>query len=121
MGDAVWQSSDAELTDLVRTSLARCGLPIRAPIRQVAIKRLACAYPIYRRGYEAHFEALDSWAAGLEGVLTLGRQGLFAHDNTHHTLAMAYGAVDCLHASGGFDWDRWRRYRHEFESHVVED
>lgn len=121
VGDAVWQSTDAELSDLVRDSLARCGLPIHAPIRQVVTRRLAFAYPIYRRGYEVHFEALDAWAAGLEGVLTLGRQGLFAHDNTHHTLAMAYGAVDCLNASGEFDWGRWKQYRHEFESHVVED
>jgi protoporphyrinogen oxidase len=121
VGDAVWQSSDAELADLVRDSLGRCGLPIQAPIRQVVTKRLAFAYPIYRRGYETHFETLDTWAAGLDGVLTLGRQGLFAHDNTHHTLAMAYGAVDCLNASGEFDWARWKQYRHEFESHVVED
>ena len=121
LGDAVWQSSDAELADLVRDSLSRCGLPIQAPIRQVATKRLAFAYPIYRRGYEAHFEALDNWAAGLDGVLTLGRQGLFAHDNTHHTLAMAYGAVGCLNDSGEFDWGRWKQYRQEFESHVVED
>src|SRR5262245_60808970 len=121
VGDAEWRASDAELADLVGDALARCGLPIRAPIRQVVTKRLAYAYPIYRRGYEAHFAALDTWAAGLKGVVTLGRQGLFAHDNTHHTLAMAYGAVDCLNGSGHFDWARWKQYRHEFESHVVED
>jgi protoporphyrinogen oxidase len=121
VGDATWQSSDAELADLVRDSLGRCGLSIHAPIRQVVTKRLPFAYPIYRRGYEAHFEALDTWAAGLDGVLTLGRQGLFAHDNTHHTLAMAYAAVDSLNRSGEFDWTRWKVYRKEFESHVVED
>ena len=32
-----------------------------------------------------------------------GRQGLFAHDNTHHALAMAYAAVDCLREDGTFD------------------
>jgi hypothetical protein len=34
---------------------------------------------------------------------------------------MAYGAVGCLNGSGEFDWGRWKQYRHEFESHVVED
>jgi len=34
---------------------------------------------------------------------------------------MAYGAVDCLGASGRFDQQRWGEYRHAFESHVVED
>ena len=119
--DAVWRSSDEDLAALVQESLARCGLPIRVPILRVVTKRLPFAYPIYRRGYEAHFQRLDAWVAGLDGILTFGRQGLFAHDNTHHTLAMAYGAVDCLSSAGRFDWGRWRQYRAEFESHVVED
>ena len=46
----------------------------------------------YRRGYEAHFERVDGWLEGIEGLLSFGRQGLFAHDNTHHTLAMARAA-----------------------------
>ncbi len=119
--DAVWRSSDADLAALVQDSLARCGLPIRAPIVGIVTRRLPFAYPIYRRGYEAHFQRLDAWVAGLDRMLTFGRQGLFAHDNTHHTLAMAYGAVDCLSDTGRFDWERWRAYRSEFETHVVED
>ena len=57
----------------------------------------------------------------LNGILTFGRQGLFAHDNTHHAFAMAYSAADCLDASGRFDGTKWAAYRKEFESHVVED
>jgi protoporphyrinogen oxidase len=119
--DDVWRASNDELAELVRESLARCGLPIRSSILQVTTKRLPYAYPIYRKGYEAPFAALDDWAAGLDRVLTFGRQGLFAHDNTHHALAMAYAAVDCLRPSGNFDLKRWREYRAEFATHVVED
>ncbi|MBK7284263.1 MAG: hypothetical protein IPI83_07680 [Sphingomonadales bacterium] len=54
-------------------------------------------------------------------MLTFGRQGLFAHDNTHHALATAHGAVDCLNADGSFDLAKWRDYRRIFETHVVED
>ena len=53
-------------------------------------RRLPFAYPIYQTGYEAPFTALDEWAASLPRFLTFGRHGLFAHDNTHHALAMAY-------------------------------
>jgi hypothetical protein len=45
---------------------------------------------------------------------------LFAHDNTHHALAMAYAAVECLH-DGEFDSAAWERHRQVFASHVVED
>lgn len=121
VGDEVWRSSDEDLAALVRDSLERCGLPINSSIVKVVTKRLTHAYPIYRQGYEKYFNALDGWANGLDRVLTFGRQGLFAHDNTHHALAMAYAAVDCLPDVGEFNQEKWREYRAEFTKHVVED
>jgi hypothetical protein len=64
---------------------------------------------------------MDRWLGDIDGVLTLGRQGLFAHDNTHHTLATAYAAAACLSPEGKFDQARWAECRKEFETHVVED
>jgi hypothetical protein len=64
---------------------------------------------------------VDGWLAGIEGLLSFGRQGLFAHDNTHHTLAMAHAAVGCLRDDGTLDQDEWARHRRIFETHVVED
>jgi protoporphyrinogen oxidase len=119
--DEVWKMSDAQLGDLVVESLVKCGLPVRSRIRHVETRRLTHAYPIYVQGYEKHFSLLDEWAGSLERVLTFGRQGLFAHDNTHHALAMAYAAVDCLEESGSFDATRWGNYRSEFAKHIVED
>jgi hypothetical protein len=94
---------------------------VTAPVSQVVVRRLSHAYPIYHEGYEEHFNKLDGWIDEIPGVLSFGRQGLFAHDNTHHALYMAYCAVDCLGKSGRFDVGRWRDYRRIFESHVVED
>lgn len=119
--DTYWTMSDTELGELVRRDLETAGLPVRARIAQVLIRRLRQAYPIYRQGYEEPFERLDEWLSQLDGLLTFGRQGLFAHDNTHHALFMAYCATDCLLPSGQFDRERWRAYRKVFETHVVED
>jgi protoporphyrinogen oxidase len=119
--DAVWSMSDEQLAELVKDALAKMGIPLQAPVLQVTTRRLPQAYPIYQTGYEKSFEAIDRWLDGVPGVLTLGRQGLFAHDNTHHTLAMAYAAVDCLNEQGGFDRARWLEHRKVFETHVVED
>lgn len=121
LGDDIWNASDEDLGARVEASLARCGLPIKSAISRVVTKRLPFAYPIYLEGYEEPFRIQDQWAEGLDRVLTFGRQGLFAHDNTHHALAMAYGAVDCLQQDGSFDQGKWRLYREEFAKHVVED
>jgi len=119
--DAVWNASDDELGRLVKDSLAAAGLPVRAPLGQVAVRRLPHAYPIYTRDYREHFDRLDRWVSGIEGLITFGRQGLFVHDNTHHTLAMAYALSECLDDKGRLDRARWESRRREFERHVVED
>jgi protoporphyrinogen oxidase len=116
-----WGYTDEELGQRFRDWLASVDLPIRAPLRKVVTRRLHHAYPVYDRNYETHFAAMDEWLASLNGLLTFGRQGLFAHDNTHHAMSMAYAASDCLGPGGDFDWTRWSAYRAEFESHVVED
>ena len=121
VGDEIWNATDSELAELTRESLKKCGLPITSRISEVVTKRLPFAYPIYLQGYERYFELQDKWVSGLDRVLTFGRHGLFAHDNTHHALAMSYGAVDCLDHNGMFDRDKWRAYRMDFAKHVVED
>ena len=119
--DKYWAMSDDQLGELYCQWLADMGLPVTAPVVRTETRRLKFAYPVYSRGYEDHFNTLDSWIGGLDGLLNFGRQGLFAHDNTHHALAMAIGAVDCLGPQGNFDSSLWAEKRHEFESHVVED
>jgi protoporphyrinogen oxidase len=112
---------DAQLGAMVCESLAHLGVPVTGPVLGVTTRRVPQAYPIYQRGYETHFDGIDRWLNDLPSVLTLGRQGLFAHDNTHHTLAMAYAAAECLDDQCQFDHARWERHRKTFESHVVED
>lgn len=120
-GSREWQMSNEELGKLFLRSLELCGIPAQAPVLRVESRRLRQAYPMYRRGYEEKFARMDQWLDGLEGLLTFGRQGLFAHDNTHHALFMAYSAVECFGGDGKLDRSRWAGYRKEFESHVVED
>jgi protoporphyrinogen oxidase len=119
-GDATWAMSDAELGAVVERDIRTAGLPLVRPPVAVHVKRLRHAYPIYLTGYERHFNALDDWASSQPRLLTFGRQGLFAHDNTHHALYMAYCAVECL-SDGVFSASRWDEFRRIFATHVVED
>jgi protoporphyrinogen oxidase len=120
-GDAHWGMGDDDLGRALCGWLGQVGLPVTAKVRRTVTRRLPHAYPVYDRGYEANFKVIDEWVKGIGGLLTFGRQGLFAHDNTHHALAMAHGAVDCFSVDGRFDQDKWARYREVFETHVVED
>jgi protoporphyrinogen oxidase len=119
--DAIWSQSEQALGRRVAEGLERAGLPPGAPVSAVQVVRIPFVYPLYRTGYERHFQVVDGWLSGLEGVLTFGRQGLYAHDNTHHAMYMARAAARCLRPDGRIDAEAWRAERAVFETHVVED
>ena len=120
VGDRTWSAPDRELGLRIRSDLKECGLEIKGAVVDCFTRRMPQAYPLYPMGYEEPFGVLENWVSSLEDFLSYGRQGLFAHDNTHHALAMAYGAVDCL-KNGTFDRERWDEYLKVFAGHVVED
>lgn len=118
--DETWTMSDDDLGRRVVEDMARAGLPLSGAPVSVFSRRLPQAYPIYVGGYEEPLGIVDDWVSGRPGFLSYGRQGLFAHDNTHHALFMAYSAVECL-ADGAFDSEKWGAFREIFSTHVVED
>lgn len=120
-GDATWTMDDAALGEQVTNGLAHAGLPILSRVLEVQTRRIPFAYPLFSVGYEQHFARLDAWVDALPGVLSFGRQGLYAHDNTHHAIYMAQAAVRCLRADGSIDAQAWHAQREIFATHVVED
>lgn len=118
--EELWALNDDALGQKLCDWLVATGLP-RPKLKSAATRRLTHAYPVYDRHFEDHFSVLDKWVGSIEGLLTFGRQGLFAHDNTHHALAMSAAAVECIDKEGEFDRERWAVHRTHFESHVVED
>jgi protoporphyrinogen oxidase len=118
-GDDVWAQEDEVLIGDVRTALIGLGLP--DPGDDGLVHRIGHAYPIYRVGAEEAHSEVASWLDERAGIVTYGRQGLFAHDNTHHALVMARDAVACITPSLEFDTERWHRARRRFADHVVED
>ena len=118
--DNVWNMGEEDLRDLVVGDIRKAELPLDGDPLAVHVRRLPQAYPIYLNGYEVPLGTLDAWTETLPGFLSYGRQGLFAHDNTHHALYMAYSAVDCIEGKD-FNAAKWAEYRAIFKTHVVED
>jgi protoporphyrinogen oxidase len=87
----------------------------------VVIRRLPNAYPIYGVGFERELATLDEWVTSQTRVVSFGRGGLFAHDNTHHALAEGFAAADALNIDGSWNDRSWSAARRRFASHVVED
>jgi protoporphyrinogen oxidase len=121
VGDEVWRAPDEEIHRRVVADLARVGLPVEGLIRTSFARRLPSVYPVYDRSFAQHLAMVSSYLAGITGLVSLGRQGLFAHDNTHHTIEMAYRASECLEPGLTWNAEKWQHYLEHFRSHVVED
>ena len=118
--DEWWSLDPPALGRLVADALIAEGLPDPAPT-DVVVRRADHVYPVYRLGHQVHQATVERWAASRDELVLLGRQPLFAHDNTHHALAMGRAAASCLGAGGTFDRTRWSAQRESFRDHVVED
>jgi protoporphyrinogen oxidase len=118
--DNVWNLPDDGVRDLVLRDLSRTGLPGPDVISSV-VRRRRNVYPVYRLGFEEPFGRLDGFLVGQGRLVSLGRQGLYAHDNTHHTIEMGVAAAGCLGSDLSWDSDAWSRHRERFREHVVVD
>jgi protoporphyrinogen oxidase len=120
-GSDLWRAADASIQQTVLDSLAAAGLPVTVPVIDVTTRRLERAYPIYEAGFEDRVATVDRWLSAQERLVAFGRQALFAHNNLHHALEMAYSAVSSLGADGSFDRERWGEFRTAFDQQVVVD
>lgn len=118
-GDPLWEADGAALTASVRDAVTAMGLP--DPGARATVKRLRHAYPVYRLGADEALAQVQTWLSGIPALVTFGRQGLFAHDNTHHALAMARDAANAVSASLQIDEAAWNAAQRRFTRHVVED
>ena len=78
-------------------------------------------YPSYTGTYSEDLDAVEAWAAGEPRLITFGRQGLFAPDNTHHALLMGWDAAEAIGPDGIVDRARWSAARESYRANVVED
>lgn len=119
-GDEIWNASAETLRDRILADMTSVGLPI-CTLEDCFLRRHPGVYPVYERGFARHFQVVDEYLSGCEGLVSLGRQGLFAHDNAHHAMQMGYCAAECLDSNLVWNRRRWAEHRVAFDAHVIED
>ncbi len=119
-GDEIWAASPDELGTRIVDTLTPLGFEFPA-VLEVVVRRIPRCYPDYTGTYAEDLDVLEAWAAGEARLITFGRQGLFAPDNTHHALLMGWDAAVSIRADGTIDRPRWAAARESYRSNVVED
>ena len=120
VGDVLWLSDDADLVDRVGRELIEQGLPAPCPTGR-HVERRTHVYPIYHLGFEESQGIVETFLDSQPNLAVVGRQALFAHDNTHHALLMGKRVAESLDAEARLNRERWFAIRRSFDDHVVED
>jgi len=121
-GGEAWESSAEELAKRVAAELQATGLDLAGWSLARELK-LPAAYPIQDRHFEATRPLIRGHLAGhlTPPLMVLGRQGVLAHDNTHHVLLQAKQLGCCVEADGRVDLCRYSELQDAWDAAVVED
>ncbi|OPX31575.1 MAG: hypothetical protein B1H09_02620 [Gemmatimonadaceae bacterium 4484_173] len=119
-GDGVWSLDDDGILKLVLDDLAKTDLP-EPEVASFVVKRKRNIYPVYDHAFSLNLGTVEEFLKEYSRMVSFGRQGLFVHDNTHHTMEMGVAAADCLSADLRWNAEKWADYRELFSSHVVVD
>jgi protoporphyrinogen oxidase len=119
--DTIWSLSEQEMTLRVLADLHRAGLAVSCPVLKSFSVRVPYIYPVYDLNFAENLQVICNFLEQIPNLVNLGRQGLFVHDNTHHTIEMAYRAAECLGNDGVWLKDVWQSHLQTFAQNVVED
>ncbi len=88
--------SDESILDLVREQITKTGLFSSKEIDEEHVYRLPYAYPLYTIDYDQRLARVFRGLRGIRNLITVGRQGLFNHNNMDHSIYMGLRAADTL-------------------------
>lgn len=102
--DDLWRMPDAELIALGTAEMRRTGLLRGAPVIDAMVVRVPKAYPVYRRGYEAHLATLVGYLRQFTNLQAMGRYGMFKYNNADHSILTALLSVENLYGARHDVW-----------------
>jgi protoporphyrinogen oxidase len=117
--DERFAAPDETVLAEIAPALEAAKLADRREITACWTVRFRSAYPIYELDTAARLTAAHAWADGVDNLWLAGRQGLFLHNNTHHSLLMGYRAAAAIQA--GADRADWLREVASFADFTVAD
>jgi protoporphyrinogen oxidase len=92
--EPLWTMSDEELLALGQREMNSIELLKGAPIIDGCVVRVPKAYPVYKRGYEAHLNVIKDYIDGFSNLAPMGRYGMFKYNNSDHSILTALLSVE---------------------------
>lgn len=92
-GDELWDQSADWLYEHSIADLEAAGLTDRSRVEGYWTERASTTYPIYLKDFDVNLVKTKKHLAGIENLITCGRQGLFTYVNMDHAMMMGFEAA----------------------------
>ena len=95
MGDEKWRVTDAVKDQIVR-DLELENICSRSQIKEWHLLQAVHGYPIFKLGFEPHFQVLKAQVDAFANLRTAGRQGAFCYPNMHGAMRQGANAAKAI-------------------------
>lgn len=92
--DELWQRDDTSISEEIVRQICVTGLLTRDKVASTEVVRLTHAYPLLTIGYKEHLKVIWEFLAQIPSLITIGRQGLFQHNNIDHSIYGGFCAAE---------------------------
>jgi protoporphyrinogen oxidase len=103
--EPIWKMSTDELVALGTEEMGRTGLLKGARVLDGTAVRVPKAYPVYKRGYEAHLDTIIAYLRQFRNLQPVGRYGLFKYNNADHSILTALLALENMKGAKHDIWN----------------
>jgi protoporphyrinogen oxidase len=104
-GDELWNTPDGELIELATRELRQLGLDGGRPVRDGAVVRVPCAYPVYDDGYRERIATVRGFLERLPNLQMIGRNGQHRYNNQDHSMLTGIYAARTVAGDPHPIWD----------------
>jgi protoporphyrinogen oxidase len=99
-GDEIWHCQDNEIFERLLTELERLEILGREDVLEYFVLRVPSVYPVYFLNYKAQLKVVLDYLKDVENLVSIGRQGLYQHDNMVTAIESGFSTVELIENHG---------------------
>ncbi len=120
-GDEMWEHTEDQIYDLVMDEIEKIGIFSRTEVVEYFIVKIPAVYPVYFLNYQDHLKVLLDYLGGMSNLVSIGRQGLYQHDNMATAIESALNVGELIARHGAMDPEKINRIVYEERLNKYDD
>jgi protoporphyrinogen oxidase len=99
-GNEIWHCQDTEIFERLLTELERLEILGREDVLEYFVLRVPSVYPVYFLNYKSQLKVVLDYLKDVENLVSIGRQGLYQHDNMVTAIESGFSTVGLIENHG---------------------